>query len=322
MGKPNVYVTRQLPEDIIGPLRETAHVRMWDKEYEPVPRDVLLEESRKADGLLTMLSDAIDEALLTQSPHLKVVVNLAVGYDNIDVDAAQKREIMTCHTPDVLTETTADLAFSLLMATARRIPEAVDYVRNDQWKNWGPFLMAGQDIHHRNLGIVGMGRIGEAVAKRARGFDMNVLYYNRSRKPEAEDRYQASYCSFYELLKQSDYVLCLTPLTPETKHLFNAEAFQLMKNEAFFINVSRGAVVDETALIHALRNQDIAGAGLDVFADEPINASHPLLAFNQVVALPHIGSASVDTRREMVALARDNLQAVLQGKAPLTPIAK
>lgn len=293
---------------------------MWEESLIPVPRERLLKEAACSDGLLTMLSDQIDEALLAASPRLKVVANLAVGYDNIDIEACKKHGVSACNTPDVLTDTTADLAFGLLLATARRIPEAAELVKTGEWHEWGPYLMAGKDVHHKTLGIVGMGRIGSAVAKRARGFDMEIVYHNRSRSLY-EDEIGARYVSFETLLKTADYVLCLAPLTKETKHLFNAEAFRMMKKDAIFINVGRGGSVDEEALTRALVTGEIAGAGLDVFKKEPIDADHPLLALKQVVALPHIGSASKETRDRMAALALENIHAVLvKGEQPKTPI--
>lgn len=315
--KPYVYITRQLPEDIIDELRKSFDVGMWDSEMIPVPRETLLEEAKKADALLTMLSDRIDEELLRNSPQLKVVANLAVGYDNIDVEFATKNGIAVCNTPDILTDTTADLTFSLLLMVARKLVQAVDYVKAGNWKGWGPLLLAGSDVHHKTIGIVGMGKIGEAVAQRAKGFDMKILYYNRNRKPEAEKRLGATYCSFEKLIEESDFVVSLLPLTEETKGMFTKDVFKRMKKTAFFINAGRGAVVDEKALIEALEEGEIAGCGLDVFEKEPIDSSHPLLQMEQVVALPHIGSSSVETRRKMMVRCCDNIERILQGKEPV-----
>jgi len=279
-----------------------------------------MKEAQKATALLTMLSDKVDKELLEQAPKLKVVANLAVGYDNIDVKAASERGVIVCNTPDVLTETTADLTFALMLATARRITEAQEFVKEGRWQSWSPFLLAGADVHHKTIGIVGMGKIGQAVARRAKGFAMEILYHNRSRHMEAEQEVGASYRSFEQLLAESDFVVCLTPLTDETKHLFNHDAFKRMKKSAFFINVGRGQVVDEEALIAALNSDEIAGAGLDVFYEEPIGSDHPLLRFPQVVAIPHIGSASVETRETMMKLCRDNIVAVIQGNKAKTVI--
>lgn len=320
MMKPLVYVTRKLPDEIVNPLTEIAFVRMWDQEDIPVTRDVLLSETKEATAILTMLTERIDEELIDSCKQLKIVANMAVGYDNIDVEYARKKQIIVTNTPDVLTDTTADLTFALLMATARRLLEASDCIKRDEWKTWSPFFLAGTDVHHKTIGIVGMGRIGEAVARRAKGFDMNILYHNRSRKPEAEKELNARYCSFDELLKESDFVVCLAPLTAETKHLFNQSAFHKMKKSAIFINASRGALVDEKALYEALTTGEIRAAGLDVFEQEPIRSDHPLANLPNVVALPHIGSATYETRMKMASLAVENIVSFLQHKKAVTPV--
>ena len=316
--KPSIFITRKLPEAVIQSLKEKYEVNMWNRDDEAVPRDVLIEEARRADALLTMLSDRIDEGLLEQGHNLKVIANMAVGFDNIDLAATSKRGIAVCNTPEVLTDTTADLTFALLLATARRLVEAAEMVKQDQWKGWSPLLLAGQDIHHKTIGIVGMGKIGEAVAKRASGFEMRILYHNRTRKPEVEKQLGASYVSFEELVEKADFVVCLTPLTTETRNLFTLEVFRKMKKSAIFINVGRGPVVDEQALYEALETGEIAGAGLDVFTSEPIGADHPLLKLTNVVALPHIGSSSIETRTAMIDLCVKNIDAVLSGRRPLT----
>jgi glyoxylate reductase len=320
MNKPYVFITRKIPEETLVELKKKAEIKMWPHEEDAVPREVLEEEAKKADGLLTMLSDKVDKELLDKASSLKVIANLAVGYDNIDISAAKKAGITVCNTPDVLTDSTADLAFSLILATARRIVESANYVKEGKWNSWGPLLLAGADVHHKTIGIVGMGRIGEAVARRAKGFDMRILYHNRKRKAEAELSLNAEYKEFHELLNESDFVVCLAPLTSETKGMFNREAFQSMKKSAIFINAGRGASVDEVALVEALQNQTIAGAGLDVFEKEPIDPGHPLLSMKQVVALPHIGSASVETRMKMSELACRNIVNILDGKDPETPV--
>lgn len=320
MTRPYVFITRKLKEELFSSLMEIADVKMWDSESEPVPRELLMKEAQKATALLTMLSDKVDEELLENAPNLKVVANLAVGYDNIDVKAASERGVTVCNTPDVLTETTADLTFALMLATARRITEAQGFVKEGRWQSWSPFLLAGADVHHKTIGIVGMGKIGQAVARRARGFGMEILYHNRTRHMEAEQELGTAYRSFEQLLEESDYVVCLTPLTDATRHLFDYDAFKRMKKSAFFINVGRGQVVDEEALIAALHHNEIAGAGLDVFHEEPIGSDHPLLHFPHVVAIPHIGSASVETRTTMIKLCRDNIVAVLQGNKAKTTV--
>ncbi|MDP4107019.1 MAG: D-glycerate dehydrogenase [Bacillota bacterium] len=320
--KPTIFITRKLPDEAIESIKNQYQVKMWDSEDVPVPRERLLEEAKTADALLTMLSDSIDEAVLTAGSQLKVVANLAVGFDNIDLETATKNGIAVCNTPDVLTDTTADLAFGLLMATARRLVEAAELVKKNEWKSWSPLLLAGHDVHHKTIGIVGMGKIGETVAKRATGFDMEILYHNRTRKPETEKSLGAIYSSFDELVEKSDFIVSLTPLTNETRNMFTRDTFKKMKKNAIFINAGRGPVIDEQALYEALVEKDIAGAGLDVFVKEPIGADHPLLTLPNVVALPHIGSSSVETRVTMMKLCIDNIQAVIKGENPLTLVNK
>ncbi|MFS0863670.1 2-hydroxyacid dehydrogenase [Fredinandcohnia sp. 179-A 10B2 NHS] len=322
MMKPYVFITRKLSKEAIKPLEAVAEVHMWPEDEVAVPREVLMEEAKKADGILTMLSDKIDKELIDNAPNLKVIANLAVGFDNIDVEYATEKGIAVCNTPDVLTDTTADLTFALLLATARRIVEAAEFVKEGNWKSWSPLLLAGHDVHHKTLGIVGMGKIGEAVAKRALGFDMEVLYHNRSRKIETEEKLGVVYTSFEDLLEASDFIICLTPLTEQTKNLFTAESFTKMKKSAVFINVSRGPVVDETALYEALVNGEIAAAGLDVFVKEPIEKSHPLVTLPNVVALPHIGSSSTETRTIMMQLCANNIKLVLESQEPETLVNK
>ncbi|MBM7605390.1 glyoxylate reductase [Metabacillus crassostreae] len=320
MTKPYIFITRKCSEQQVKDLYEIADVEMWPEEEVPCPREILVEKAKKADGLLTMLSDSIDQELLDVATNLKVVANLAVGFDNIDITYAEAKGIVVCHTPDILTDTTADLTFGLLLSTARRLIEAADYVKNNQWKSWGPLLLAGHDVHHKTIGIVGMGKIGQALAKRATGFEMDILYHNRSRNSEAEESLGAKYCSLDELLQASDFVVCLTPLTNDTKELFNRKSFQKMKSTAIFINAGRGAVVNEQDLYEALTHKEIAGAGLDVFTKEPISADHPLVGLPNVLALPHIGSASVETRLSMIELCAANIYAVLTGMEPKTRV--
>jgi glyoxylate reductase len=320
--KPYVFITRKLPDEVVKPLLQKYEVSMWEHEDIPVPKDLLLSEAKKADALLTMLSDSIDEKILTAGKKLKVVANLAVGFDNIDLKVASREGVAVCNTPDVLTDTTADLTFGLLMATARRLMEAAEFVKDGKWKSWSPLLLAGHDIHHKTIGIVGMGKIGETVAKRATGFEMNILYHNRTRKPAVEQQLGALYVSLDELVEKADFIVCLTPLTSETKNMFTRDMFKKMKHSAIFINAGRGPVVDEQALFDALVAGEIAGAGLDVFEKEPIGADHPLLQLPNVVALPHIGSSSVETRMEMMRLCLANIQAVIEGNKPKTLVNK
>lgn len=320
--KPYIFITRKLPHEVVEPLQSKYEVKMWDKEDVMAPREVLLEEAKKADALLTMLSDKIDEEVFSKGENLKVVANLAVGFDNINVVRASEHGVAVCNTPDVLTDTTADLTFALLMASARRLVEAAEFVKQGAWQSWSPLLLAGHDIHHKTIGIIGMGSIGSAVAKRAKGFDMNILYHNRSRKPEVEAELGAIYSTFDDLIEKADFVVCLTPLTEETRDLFTREVFGRMKDTAVLVNAARGPVVNEKDLYDALVAGDIAAAGLDVFDHEPIDKSHPLLKLPNVVALPHIGSSSIETRMTMMSLCVDNIDLVLSGKEPKTLVNK
>ncbi|WP_096202838.1 2-hydroxyacid dehydrogenase [Bacillus sp. FJAT-45350] len=320
--KPYVFVTRKISEEALRPLREIADIKVWPEDEVPVSREVLLDEASRASALFTMVSDPINKELFDLAPNLQVVANMAVGFDNINVEEATQRGIIVCHTPDVLTDTTADLTFALLMATARRLVEASNYIKEGQWKEWSPLLLAGYDIHHKKIGIIGMGRIGEAVAKRATGFDMEILYHNRTRKPEAEKALNAKYVSFDEVIEDCDFVVSMVPYTNETKGIFNEGVFKAMKKTAIFINASRGGVVNEEALYQALQYKEIAAAGLDVFSKEPIGAEHPLLTLPNVVALPHIGSASYETRGAMVEMTVENIIRVLQGTEPLAVVNK
>jgi glyoxylate reductase len=319
MTKPMVYVTRQVADEAIAMLEAVADVEVW-AEDRPVPREVFLQKAEEASALLTMLTERIDEELLMRAKRLRIVANMAVGYDNIDVAAAKRHGVIVTNTPDVLTEATADLAFALLMAAGRRVVEANRFLLAGEWTSWSPHLMAGQNIYGATLGIVGMGRIGQAVARRVGGFGMRILYYNRSRRPEAERETGAQYAPFDELLRESDYVVLLTPLTAETRHLMGEREFSLMKPTAVFVNVSRGGTVDEAALYRALVDKRIWAAGLDVFQEEPVPLDNPLLSLPNVVALPHIGSATYQTRMEMARLAAANIAAVLSGKEPVTPV--
>lgn len=320
--KPKIYITRKLPDIVINRLNDICEVKMWGKEEEPVPREILEREIRDVDGLYCLLTEAIDRSLLDQAPNLKIISNMAVGYNNIHVDAATERNIMVTNTPGVLTETTADLTFALLMATARRLVESSDYLRKGNWKTWSPMLLTGQDIYGATLGIVGLGRIGEALVKRAKGFDMNILYHNRSRKVEVEDELGIQYVDKETLFKTADFVCVLTPYTPETKNFIGKAELSLMKSTAILINTARGGIVNEEALYEALNNEQIWAAGLDVFEEEPICLDHPLLELPNVVVLPHIGSASKNTRLKMALLAADNLIQGISGESPTNLVNK
>lgn len=320
MQKRHVYITRKIDESLLRPYEHIFTYSMWDDENKPVPKDVLSLETKKASALLCLITEKIDREFLEKMSHLKIVANMAVGYDNIDVGAALDNNIIVTNTPDVLTETTADLTFALLMATARRLIEASNYIKEDRWIDWAPFMLAGNDVYNKTIGIVGMGRIGEAVARRAKGFNMNIIYYNRNRNESMEQELGVTYKPFNQLLEQADYVVSLVPLTEETNELFGESAFNRMKNDGIFINASRGGVVDETALYNALQTGKIKAAGLDVFKDEPITSKHPLAQLDNVVAIPHIGSASIATRENMLKLCLENIKAVFEGEKPLTAV--
>ncbi|MCI2948044.1 D-glycerate dehydrogenase [Staphylococcus caledonicus] len=318
MGK--ILVTRKIPEQFIEQLEQLGDVRMWDDEFEPMPRAQFLTELEDADACFITLSEKIDKESIEHAKNVKIIANMAVGYDNIDVALANQNGIVITNTPNVLTETTAELGFTLMLTVARRIIEAQQYVQNGQWKSWGPYLLSGKDVHGSTVGIYGMGDIGRSFARRLQGFNTTILYHNRSRHEDAERQLNAQYVSFEELLERSDFVICTAPLTPETANKLDEKAFSKMKNDAIFINIGRGAIVDEEALVNALNNNEIGGCGLDVLREEPIRLDHPLLKMQNVVILPHIGSASVETRDRMIQLCIDNIKAVLQGKAPETPV--
>ena len=310
--KPKVYVTRLVPQEGIDALRQDCEVEVWEG-ARPVPRDILLEKVSDIEGLYCLLTERVDEELLDAAPHLRVVSNMAVGYDNVDVDACTARGVPMGNTPGVLTDTTADLAFALLMAAARRVVEGVDYVRASKWKTWGPKLLIGQDVHGATLGIIGMGRIGQSVAQRALGFDMRILYHD-PHTSEGDLGLEASSVDMDTLLAESDFVTLHVPLTEETHHLIGREALHKMKTTAVLVNTSRGGVVDPEALHDALQEGLIAYAALDVTEPEPIPADDPLLDLPNCIIVPHIGSASVATRTRMATMAAENLVAGLQGR--------
>lgn len=320
MSKPYVYISRRLPDAAVKIIAAACEYRMWDQDAEPVPRETLLRELANAEGLLALLTERIDQELLDAAPNLRIVANMAVGYDNVDLQALRQRKVMLTNTPDVLTETTADLAWALLMAAGRRIVEGHNTIKAGGWTTWSPMFMVGQDIYGATLGIVGAGRIGAAVARRAQGFGMKLLYHNRRPALELEAQTSAQYRDLESLLRESDFVVVLLPLSIETRGMFGAEQFALMKETAVFVNASRGPVVREQDLYAALKRGRPWAAGLDVFEREPIGADHPLLSLANVVAVPHIGSASVRTRTRMATLAAENLAAVLSGKAPLSKV--
>ena len=313
--RPRVFVTRIIPEPGLQPVTDQTEADVWPDELPP-PRVELLRRVAGVDGLLSLLTDTVDDELLDAAgPSLRVVSNFAVGFDNIDVAACTRRGIPVGNTPGVLTETTADLAFALLMAAARRIPEGYDHVRAGRWKTWGPMLLLGQDVHGATLGIVGFGRIGREMARRAAGFDMRVLYHDVNRaSPDDEQRLNARAVEMDELLAKSDFVSLHTNLTPETRRMVDAQAFGRMRRTAILINTSRGPVVDHDALVVALRDGVIGGAALDVTDPEPLPADHPLLGLANCLVVPHIASASVATRGRMAAMAAANLFAGLRAE--------
>ncbi len=320
MNRPKVYVTRKVPEQALEILRSVAEVSVWDREDVPPPRQVILRELAQADGVFSLLTDRIDAEVMAAAPRLKVISNFAVGFDNVDIPAATKRGIVVTHTPDVLTETVADFTVCLMLAAARRLVEADRYMRDGKWKTWEPLLLAGQDIHHATLGLIGLGRIGAAVARRAQGFGMQVLYYDVVRREDLERSLSITHRSLDDVLRDSDVISVHVPLSEQTRHLIGRAQFALMKNTAVFVNTSRGPVVDQAALTQALASRRIFAAGIDVFEQEPVSPDDPLLKLDNVIVVPHIASASIPTRIRMATLAAENLVAVLQGKRPPNPV--
>ena len=320
-GRPRVFVARRIPDEGLSSVLAETEADLWTDALPP-PRDELLRRVRGVAGLLSLLTDRVDDELLDAAgPGLRVVSNFAVGFDNIDVPACTRRGVPVGNTPGVLTETTADLAFALLMAAVRRIPEGYDYVRAGKWKTWGPMLLLGPDVHHTTLGIVGFGRIGREMAKRAHGFEMTVLVHDAV-PPSAEEAAALGVTSvgLDELLARADVVTLHVNLTPETRHLIDASALAAMKSTAVLVNTSRGPVVDQVALAEALRSGTIAAAALDVTDPEPMAPDDPLLALPNCLVVPHIASASHATRGKMAAMAAANLLAGLRGERLPTPV--
>ena len=312
MSKPKVFVTRVIPAKGLEMIRDVCEVDLWEEELPP-SREELLKRVRGVDGLLSLLTDKIDgEIMDAAGEQLKVISNHAVGFDNIDIPAATRRKIPVGNTPDVLTDATADFAFALMMAVARRIPEAERYVHEGKWKTWGPMILLGVDLKGSTLGLVGFGRIGKAVARRALGFDMRVIYYDPNEKP-SDPYLNATRVDFGILLEESDFISLHTPLTPDTHHLINSKSISKMKSNAVLINTSRGPVVDPDALYDALKAKRIFGAGLDVTEPEPLLLDSPLLTLDNIVIVPHMASASKATREKMSWMAAQNLLAGLKG---------
>lgn len=316
MSLGRVYVTRPIPEAGLALLKKECDVTVFPDEDRLPTREEVIQGVRGKDALLSLLTEEITAEVMDAAPGLKVISNYAVGYNNIDVQAATARGIVVTNTPGVLTETTADFAWALLMAIARRVVEADRYTRAGKFQGWGPLLLLGSDVYGKRLGIVGMGRIGQAIARRALGFDMHVLYYNRKRvASEIEKELRATYVTLDELLTQSDYVVLTVPLTGETKHLIGARELKMMKPTAYLINPARGPVVDEKALVEALQSRAIAGAALDVYEEEP-KLAPGLAELDNVVLAPHIASATTETRTKMAIMAAENLLAVLRNQRP------
>jgi glyoxylate reductase len=316
MSKPKVFVTQNIPQAGLDLLMKECEVFV-NKEDRVLSKGEIIERLKGMDGMVCLLTDAIDGEIMDAEPNLKVISNYAVGFNNIDVDAATERGIPVTNTPGVLTETTADFAWALLMAIARRVVEADKFTREGKFKGWRPQLLLGSDVYGKTIGIVGMGRIGQAMARRARGFDMNILYYDEYRPdPEVEKELGLTYVPFDELLQKADYVSIHVPLMESTHHLIGERELKLMKKTAYLINSARGPIVDEKALVKALQEKEIAGAGLDVFEDEP-ELAPGLAELDNVVIAPHIASATIETRSKMATMAAEGCLSVLKGERPV-----
>jgi len=315
--KPKVYITRRIPESGINMVREHCDVTVHGAE-EPPNSDELMEQVSDKDGIICLPGDKIDKTLMGAASNLKVISTFSVGFEHIDVKEATKRGIYIGYTPGILTDATADLAFTLLLSMARQIPRCDQFVREGGWKVMGsPLHLFGTSVWRTTLGIIGLGRIGKAMVQRAKGFSMKVFYTDAARlNPEEENSLGIEYRPLDDLLRESDFVSLHTPLTPDTRHLINAEMLKLMKPSAILVNTARGAVIDEEALIVALKENWIAGAGLDVYEKEPIDPKNPLLELDNAVLVPHMGSATTQTRSAMSELAARNLLAVLRGTPP------
>lgn len=310
-----ILVTGNLPGDIMAPL-VARHEVVMHTEDRPMASDAILAAIGDKQGLLCMITDPVDRELLAKAPQLKIVANFGVGFNNIDVAAATDQGIRVTNTPGVLTDATADLTLALILALGRRVVEGDQHTRDGRFKFWAPFYFLGHEISGKTLGIVGLGRIGKAVARRAAGFNMPVLYHNRKQlSPGQENRFGARYADLDTLLQQADFITLHVPLTPHTHHLIGERELGLMKTGAFLINTARGPVVDEQALLTALQSKKLAGAGLDVYEYEP-RVTAGLEQLNHVVLLPHMGSATIETRRRMATLAVENLMAGLEGRIP------
>jgi len=312
-AKPLVYVTRRIPKVGLQMVREACDVRMWEGELPP-PREVVLQEVADCDGLLCLLTTSVDAEVIAVGKKLRVISQMAVGVDNVDVGAATATGIPVGHTPGVLTDATADMAFALLMAAARRAPEGIEFVRAGKWRTWDTMGLLGADVWGATLGIVGLGRIGTAVARRARGFAMRILYHDVAHKPDLEAALGLEYVKLDDLLARADFVSLHCPLIPETRHLIGEQALRRMKPTAILVNAARGPVVNTDALVRALREGWIARAALDVTDPEPLPADHPLVSLPNCIVVPHLGSATVTARNQMATIAAENLLAGLRGE--------
>ncbi|MBD3226892.1 MAG: D-glycerate dehydrogenase [Candidatus Lokiarchaeota archaeon] len=307
-----ILMTRELPYENFDLFGE--EFKFFINRGKKLTRNQLLNKVKGMNGIISTLRNNIGaEVIESAGSNLKVISNYAVGYDNINVKEATKYQIFVTNTPSVLTETTADHAWALLMSASRRVVEAHNYILNGKWKDWHPLFFAGRDIHGKTLGIIGLGRIGTAIARKSLGFNMKLLYHSRTRKPELEKELNITYRELNDVLEQSDFIMLSVPLIPKTKHLIGKKELGLMKKSAFLINISRGPVIDEKALISVLKHNKIAGAGLDVFTSEPINPNNPLLKLKNIVITPHIGSATIETRTMMAKVALENVYHVLKG---------
>lgn len=315
MPRPSVYVTRLLPGGALEFLKHHVNVRVW-REDGPPPRDELLRQVEDADGILSLLTDRIDQKLISSGERLTVISNMATGYDNVDVAAASEHNVLVTRTPGVLSETTAEFTIALLFAAARRVAEGDRMVRVGRWKTWGPNMLLGSDLAGATLGIVGLGGIGQAVARRARALGMRVIYHSRTRKRDIEREIGVRYVSLANLLERSDYVSLHAPLTDETRQMIGKGELESMKKMAVLVNTARGPLIDQAALYRTLRSRRIAYAALDVTDPEPIDADDPLLTLENVTITPHIASASVATRSKMAMLAAENLVQALEGRIP------
>jgi len=304
-------MTRRIPDIGLEMLSGQVEIDLWEGELPP-PYEVLKERIQNAQGLLCLLTDRVDRELIESAPHLRVISQYAVGVDNIDLETATRRGIPVGHTPGVLTDATADFTWALLMSAARRVTEADTYTRKGNWKTWGPTILLGMDVSHATLGIIGFGRIGQAVARRARGFDMRVLYTDTKRIPEIEETLGVEYASLETVLREADFITLHVPLTQSTYHLIGEREFSLMKKDAILINTARGGVVDPDALYHALKTRQIRSAAIDVTEPEPIPMDSPLLELPNLIITPHIASASVQSRNQMAVMAVQNLIAGLK----------